>query len=207
VGFAVYLDTPRKLYAVLALAPLARETGIILLASYCLWLAIQRDWKKMVLYATAAIPWIGWSAFVNSNTAADHTRFLGPPLAGIAGRTLHPVQFSLTSAWLRQAALFDYLAVVAIWIALLLVLRLAWQRRAGPLDLAVYGYAALAAILAQPQIWGDAYSLSRTQTPLLLCLALAGRSRWHLLPLLLPLPRILLQFAPQWREILHGMLR
>ncbi|MBI3473809.1 MAG: hypothetical protein HY013_20835 [Candidatus Solibacter usitatus] len=206
VGFALYLESPRKLYAVLALAPLARETGICLVASYCLWLAARRAWRPALAYATAALPFLAWTAFVHAQTAADHTRFLGYPFAGLLERTVHPASYALTSRWLRQAAALDYLAVLAVWLALALAARALFSRAATPLHLAAYSYAALAAVLGQQQIWSEAYSLSRTQTPLLLCLALAGGSRWGPAPLALSIPRILFQLGPQWKGILRGLL-
>ena len=204
VAFALYLRSPVRLWVVLALAPLARETGLCLVAGACLW---QR--KRAAFYASAALPFLGWTAYVHARTAPDHTAWLGWPFAGLVERTLHPVQFALSSRWLKQAAALDYLALVGVWLALALIARCAWRRSAGPLELALYCLAALAVTLARADIWSGAYSFARTQTPLLVGLALLGlasRSWLLLAPLALTIARILFQFQPQWKGVLRGIL-
>ena len=48
VGFALYWRTGPlwKLYLVLLFAPLAKETGFLLLAAYCLYAVLRRHWSR-----------------------------------------------------------------------------------------------------------------------------------------------------------------
>ena len=93
---------------------------------------------------------------MDAHTAPDHTVFASfIPLKGLVLRTLQPMQYATTSAWLRKAATLDYLAILGIWAALI----------ASPsnwfsfdeLEGAALAFAATAVFLAQPQAWGEAY--------------------------------------------------
>jgi hypothetical protein len=199
VGFALFEDQPRKLFAVLALAPLARETGVVLIGAACL---AKRSWKP----GLALAPFAAWTAYVHAVTAGDQTRWLSWPLAGIVTRTLHPMPASAATSWVRTAAALDLVALAGVWLAFVLTARAAWRRETTSLHLAAYGFAALAALLGKADIWTDAYSFARTQTPLLLCLALT-RGSGAAIPTALALPRLFFQLGPQWLGILRGLLR
>lgn len=213
VGFGLYgAAAPSWLiYPVLAAAPLARETGVVLTGAWCLHRLLQRDWRGAAAGALAALPALAWVAFVHSRTAADHTVFASPwPLAGLLSRTLHPFQYSTHTAWLLKAALLDYLAVLGVWAALALALRLLKKGKPGPLEIAVWLFAGIFVLfLQQPQAWAETYAFGRTMSPLLICLALlavARRFYWNLVPLAMALPRVLFQLGPQWKGILRGIL-
>ena len=120
VGFAWYVERDSRLiYPVLARAPLARETGICLIAAFGgvqLW---RRSWRRAALGLTMGLPFLAWNLYLNSHTARDLTSFASlVPLRGLVMRTLHPVQFALSSGWLKKAAALDYVALLGIWIAL-----------------------------------------------------------------------------------------
>lgn len=194
VGFALYAEQSRLVYPLLALAPLARETGICLIAAFVAVEVRRRCWRRAAIGALMALPFAAWMLYLNAHTAADATVFASwMPLAGLVARTLHPAQYALSSAWLRKAAALDYLAVLGIWLALILVLvrpRMTMLRATG------LAFAAVAIFLAQPQAWGETYAFGRTLSPLLLFPALEGiakRRWWTLVPLALVVPRVLYQ--------------
>src|SRR5262249_54527797 len=59
VAFALYSreeGNSAKLYAILVLAALARETGLLLSLAWCLWLAQRRHWQRAALHLTATFP-------------------------------------------------------------------------------------------------------------------------------------------------------
>ncbi len=212
-AFALYASTGErsKLYAVLALAPLARETGMALVAGYCLFLAVERAWRKAALFATAALPSLAWFAFVRARSGPDGTPWTSwLPLEGIIRRTLHPLQCAVTTRWLLEAAVLDYVALRGVWLALGVAAWWLARRRVSPLTCAAWVCAAGALWLANPDIWAEAYSFTRTQTPLLMLLAFAAVAmrRWEgLAPMLLAAPRVWFQLATQWHGILHGLRR
>jgi len=168
----------------LPLACLSRETGFVLLIAL---VVARRNWR----YLLCALPALAWYAYVQSHTGADQTAWLG--LGGIFERTYHPVQYALTSNWLRFAAALDYLALLGIWAGIILC---AFLRRLGPAECIAILFAVFALVLGKRDIWGDAYAFGRTLSPMLIALAvIAVRDRrpFFALPLLMVLPRILFQ--------------
>ncbi len=206
-GFAVYSVTGNRmlLWAVLMLAPLVRETGLALVAGWIAFLAVRRRWREAAWYATAAIPALCWFAYVDEHTHMDATPWLTRvPFGGIARRLLHPIIIDTSTRWLREAAMLDYLAVLGITAAFLVAAWLAWRRQCSPITFAAWAFALTAVFLAK-DIWVDAYSFGRTQTPLLFLLALYGmgtRRFWMTAPVLLMLPRLLFQLAVQVKGML-----
>lgn len=215
-GFALYgaAEPSRKVLLILALAPLARETGVSLILGYCLSLAIRKQWRPALHSVLAALPWLGWIIFVHQRTDPDLTVWGSAyPLVGIIGRTLQPVQFALTGRWLVAAATLDYIGLLGIWAALFLAVRLAAMAAKasfGPLEAAIVCSALPVLFAGKSDIWSGGYEFGRTMSPLLALLALEGiRSRWwwNLLPFCMTAPRILFQLEPQWKGVIRGMLR
>ncbi len=216
------------LYALLVLAPLARETGLALVAGIALFELVKKRFARAALAACCTLPWLAWAVFVRSRLWADATPWTFPvPFAGLVLRTLRPVQYAVTGHWLALAAALDYLAVLGIWLALFFTARLAWKKQFGSLELACMVFAAGIAFISKADVWGDAYAFGRTMSPLLLWLALIGLdgraggpassgkrpdrfafSAALVLPLALTVPRIALQIAtvsvPIARGLLHG---
>jgi hypothetical protein len=165
----------------LPLAALSRETGFLLIFAVA---AAKRDWR----YLLCGIPAALWYAYVGTS---DQTAWLG--FGGIFERTLHPIQYELSSRWLRFAAALDYLALLGIWTAIFLCTLL---RRLGVAEWIGILFALFALILGKRDIWSDGYAFGRTLSPLLIALAIISvRDRRPLfaLPLLMVLPRILFQ--------------
>jgi hypothetical protein len=212
IGFALYAtkDASWKIYPVLALAPLARETGLCLTAALVSIELLRRRPRQALLAAATALPFAAWLIYLYAHTARDLTVFASlVPLEGLIARTLHPMQFAVTSRWLAIAAALDYLAVLGIWLALIFAFLRA-ASRPNPLQAAAMTSAAVAVFLAQPQAWTEAYSFGRTISPLLIFVGLLGISErrwWKLAPLALVIPRILWQLQPQWKGILHGIFK
>ena len=117
---------------------LARETGVCLIVAFAVVQLRRRNWRGASLAAAAALPFCAWMLFLHSRTAPDYTVFASCiPLKGLVLRTLQPLQYATTSAWLRKAAALDYLAILGIWAALiaspveLVFIRRTGGRRAG----------------------------------------------------------------------------
>jgi hypothetical protein len=211
VGYALYtgLQHSWKIYAILALAPLARETGACLAVAFVAVQLRRRNWLGAGLGAATVLPFLLWMLYVDARTAPDHTVFASiVPFKGLVLRTLEPIQYATPTAWLRKAAVLDFVAILGIWTAL--VLSPTNWFSFDEVEGAALAFAATAIFLAQPQAWGEAYSFGRTMSPLLIFVALAGVRRhrwWTLAPLCMVLPRILLQLVTQWRGIWHGMIK
>jgi len=210
VGFALYAPAGRsgKLYPLLVLAPLARETGLCLVAACCLSAALERQWMRAARLASTVAPYLAWAWFVHRHTAPDQTLWASwIPLQGILNRTLQPAQYAVTSQWLAKAAVYDYLALLGIWLSFALAFRQLWKNKSGVVEIAAALFALFAMLLARADIWHGAYEFGRTMSPLLVWLGLLGLSRrywWNLLPLAMFIPRLALQLQPQWSRIVSS---
>jgi hypothetical protein len=199
---------PVTLGILLVATPLVRETGALLVIAFAVYRARQRAWKEAMLALAALVHFALWTAYVHSRTGADQTTWTAVvPFAGLITRTLNPVQYSIESEWLRWASVFDYTALLGLWLAIVLALRLSPSRLT---SWAAWSFVALASLLTKLDIWGDAFAFGRTLSPLLVFVAVDGLSRsWRgfalgIAPIALMLPRILLQFSPQWKGVLRG---
>ncbi len=120
VAFAVYsvAEVSWKIYPILLLAPLVRETGLALILAFCLFSLVHRQFQQAALGAAMACPWAAWALFVRLKLWPDGTPWTsGIPLAGLVARTLDPVQFAITGRWFVLAALLDYVALLGVWLA------------------------------------------------------------------------------------------
>jgi len=211
VGFVYFLrkNSQCGIYAVLAAAPLVRETGLIFIAGYALWLLLNRKLRLALLFSTTALPAIAWYLFVQAHTNPypyDCCSLV--PLKGLVERVFHPpaYPFSWLIAWI--ATTFDYLALAGVFLAIALAVKTAFERRIGPTEIGIYLFALMAAILSFPDSWRDVYGFARPVTPLLILLAMSGLARRSLiwvLPMALMVPRIGLQIGPQLIAVSRGM--
>jgi hypothetical protein len=183
VAFALYWKEVPKLYLVLMLATLAKETGFLLLGGYCLYTLFQRQWSKMLVMSTAGIPAALWFLYVQRHTSDYATAWIQLPFSAVLTGMLHPGLYTLRPWYITP---LDYLA----WVGMLLAIALAairW-RKDDPLSRAALLFAVLAAVI-DFNVWQEVEGFGRAFTPLLLLLPLAWPSRWALLPVLLMLPR------------------
>jgi hypothetical protein len=207
IGLVLYAER-WAVYAILCAAPLIRETGMLLVIAWCVYAVIRRDWRAALLGGVSALPALGWWAYVQAHTPIDGTPWLaGYPFSGLIERTLPGLDAGSTP-WLRAASIFEELALLGMWLALALAFYLAWKRRWGLIELTAITFAVFAATLGKLDLWSSAYATGRTQSPLLIMLALVALRdrRWlPALPLLLVVPRIALQYEAQLKQVLRGM--
>ncbi len=195
---------PPYFYAVLVLAPLARETGVVCAGAWAIVEVGRRRFGAAFAAAATLIPLALWSIYVRLRTGADATAWFGVPFAGLVGRTLDPFPTPTPSLGLKLAAGLEYLAILGVWIAIVLVVRWILSDPHDPAAIASALLLALFAFLSKADIWLEAYGFARTLSPVFLWLAMAAmkRRRWILtLPWALVAPRILYQAALLVRTI------
>jgi len=212
IAFAICVARGSRwlLYAALVAAPLVRETGLLLVAGYFVWLGSKRKMRQAVLYATAALPALGWYLFVLLNTESDAFAGLSSiPFQGIAQRILTPYKYQF-AAWIGAiSTVLDYIALAGILLAVALAVRMALRREWGATEATTYAFALLAIFLYSPGAWTEVYAFGRTLSPLLLLVGLgafAKRNWLYALPLALVVPRTAIQLAPQAGGILRHFL-
>lgn len=200
-GFVYLLRKSRgaAFWTVVALAPLARETGAVLPLACALDALIRKAPRDLAKAVLAGLPGLAWYGWVFARVGGDPARFVEEwPLQALLARTL---DFSAIPAALSRQAVagaLDQLALLGVWAALVLA-ALAVARERGPLRWAVALFSLLPVLLSYPGVWSEAYAFARVLTPLVLWLALLAleRRRWAgLLPLALMAPRIFAQLVP-----------
>jgi hypothetical protein len=214
VGFALWAEQRRQwaIYAAALLAPLARETGLLLAAGCVLAALSERQWKRTVVFSTAAIPCAAWAAYVHAHTqsSAPVPWMSVVPFAGIWGGVAATLQLPLGTPDELFRFSLHALAFMGLLLALFFAGRLVWQRRSllGPVEWAAGLYVLLAMFLAYPEVWADSYAYARVMSPLLLWLAMFGfawRRWWLALPLALAVPRIAAHIATYLPGIWRGI--
>lgn len=212
VGFALYLSEKRaaELYVVLLLAPLARETGLLLTAAYCIGLLFDRRGKAALIFAASAIPAVAWYAFVQSHTVPyDSAGWFTPiPFAGLIDRMMHPVAYPFLPIVKWAAEILDECALAGMALAFALSFR--WSSQF-PRSLALAALLiTLSGIMLGKPFWSDVFAFGRVFSPLLLLIGLQRfltRSWWTVLPVALVDPRIGLQLGYKVFQIGRALFR
>jgi hypothetical protein len=221
VGVAFYSKTesPAKLYVVLVMACLVRETGVLLVAACCLVDLFAKRYKEAAIWATAGLPLVGWYLFLSTKLAVYGDsggvprwvyRRLGP---GLVGRLLNPIRYPLIGSIEVLTRSLDVVALAGIAVAIVAAIILLRLRPFGTISVAGALYAALGVGMVNIHYWDWCYSYARVFSPLLIFIALettAAKHRtrgwwWALAPTALVDLRIGLQLGLQALGILRGI--
>ena len=210
-GFAYYSErAPRwKAIVVLTCAALARETAAAIIAGYALYLFTRRRFADAIWTAAAAIPAGAWYLYLARRAAPSDLPgyFDWIPLAGFVERVAHPVAYSISPFKNVLATVLDYVALGAVAITLILVARLARERRWDAWAAAIYALVIAAIFVRSRSVWEDAYAFGRVLTPLMLLTGLEylyAHPWLAFAPLLLVDARISLNLWSQIAGVLRG---
>jgi hypothetical protein len=224
VAFVVYWRSGGgvKLFAVLVLSCLARDTGLLLVAGSCLFELLNRRLTRAVIWACAAVPMLAWYAYLG-RIFPEKTHFglpawfasrLGP---GLFFHMLHPPRYPLPPLLEGIARFGDVLALAAILTAALLAILFLRARPWGPVAISAALFTALVFALTNAElIWIDVNGYARIVSPLLILIVLLCLSRetgtalpwWFgLVPVLVVDLRLSFQFTSAIGGVLRGLLR
>jgi hypothetical protein len=199
------------LYWILMLAPLVRETGLLLVAAYCLWLLRRKRVRLAAAFATTALPALAWFKYVDLRTPPFI--YLSPvvlPFSGALHRLLHLTPYP-SSLMVRSVVWgFDTLAVAGVLLAFAIALPAARRTGWSPTGWAMLLFVLLGVFMWRPGDWPETSDYGRILSPLLILLAvepLASRStsrlKWlPVAPLCMLAPRCAIQLAPQVLSLL-----
>jgi hypothetical protein len=211
VGFQLYVGerADLKLYLVLALAPLVRETGLLLLGAYVIYLITWRRLRAAAMFSTAAVPIAGWLLWVRLHSPRGKSPGISiVPFYGLADRIVHVHYYagSEIHRYLYLAIGLDFLALSGIVAGLAWVFYLAYRRVWTSASICAYLFAILAASFPPGDLWGGPYAYGRTLTPLLLLPALEGINGRSVVPVLAMLAIDLPVGHQMFIEVLNGVL-
>ena len=185
------------LYVLLALAPLARETGVALAGAWGIAQLASKRVGAAALAGLTLLPFAGWAWMVQSRTPPDATSWFGSvPLGGLLARTVTLFPEPAPGLGLKLAAGLDYLALLGVWAAIALAAVELKRAPREPLALAAALTLAIFVFLAKEDIWSQSYGFARTLSPTFLLLALLGMKRRNVLlaaPFALTVPRMAYQ--------------
>lgn len=211
LGFAYYskIDARGRLYAILVLAALSRETGVALTLALCVSELARRGYARAMLHATALLPAAVWYWFVDLHTRPIvlHWQQL-MPLWGIARFFVDPLRYPFSPLVNAVITALDYVAVAGVLTACALAQVAFMKNKFGSMEIAAALWAFGALFLPQA-FWQDCYSSGRVFTPLLLFLALRAADRFSvkwLVPLLMVATRTWLQVLSPALSIAKGLL-
>jgi len=199
-GFSFYAgrEPSWKLYAVLVLATLTRETGFLLIAAFCVWLLWEGQWRRVATFATAAVPSLLWALFIQLHTHTDSIpAFTWIPLRSWTLAFLHPLHYYRVAPlpeWVLPA--LDRLELIGG----LLAIAYAVKTGRGPVRIAAVLFGGLAAWHGLPGTWLDCFGYTRSFGPMFLLTALDGKRTGAALTL----PRTLVQLAGQLARAVFG---
>jgi hypothetical protein len=211
-GFIWYAErkSPLKLFAVLACAILARETGILLLVGWCGWLLYQRHTLRAIRYAAAAVPAALWALFVQLHTKQPGPVWLSPiPLYGIFHSLIHP--FSYPPGLMENLLVpMDRIGLIGMLIALGFVFSDALRPAVRDHNMfAALAFGSFALFLSGGDVWPEVAAFGRNFTPLLLIVTISGilSHNWRrFIPLLLIDPRISVIYLTQAGRIIRAII-
>ena len=222
VGFAYFVKERHtaKLYLLLVLACLVRETGMLLVAGFIIFELRAKRFVQSAIWATACLPALAWYWFLYLNLQTVHNvggipQFLYRRLGlGIIGAILHPQPYALSATLEAIVRSFDAVALLAIVCALVAGIILVRTRPLSPISIAAFLYAALAIMLISSRYWFHCYGYARVFSPLLILIALQATASnqpvkawwWMLLPAPLVDLRIGLELGPQVLGVFRGLL-
>ncbi len=210
VGFAYYakVESRWRLYAVLALAGLSRETGLLLIAAYCLSRLAQRKFVQTAIFATAGLPPVFWYLYINSRTEPILGSWFVLPLSGILKWSLHPPPYQYSFAVNALIVTLEYLSMAGVIVACVLALLMLFRNPFGHLEIAAALFTGLA-LCFNESFYQDALGGGRVLSPLLIFLILGNAVNLSViwcLPLIMVAMRSWLQLLSPFLGILKGVL-
>jgi len=221
VAFAFYWRTGawRRLFLVLMLACLVRETGVFLVGGCCLAELFSRRLIRAVVWGTAALPALVWYLFIR-RAFPEPTHFGVPTWvvrgldAGIFHDLVHPLHYPLSPLLDAVARMGDVISLTAILLASLLAILFLRARPLNALAIAAVIFVVLVVVLTNVRYWNDVNGYARVFSPLLLLVAMgslateSGVPWWTgLVPALLVDLRLSMEFAGAAGGIVRGLLR
>lgn len=183
-----------------ALAPMLRESGLLLVAGPALAWLQKRLWGRAAAWLAAAAPALVWMWWVSDLPGGASYQWAGP-FANIAGSVFRSQPYPYPAPWPALLQAFDAAALGATLAAACAALWLAWRaRNDGELSRQIPLWtAALFAIVglatssvktgAVGAMWDEPYGYGRVLAPMLFCLLMEGFARqrpWAALALIAP---------------------
>lgn len=200
----------RLLWLSLTLAPLVRETGLLLVIGTVMARMLRDGPARGCRYLLALLPALAWFAFVHAHVGAQPFERSALPLSDIIGVLVEPRPYqshapvvALVNQWTDAIAVLG-----AIWGFLLVLLRRGVRDEA---QLTGLLFVVMGIVLQRRDIWDHVFCFGRIYSPVLVLLlrdGLLGYRRMRVAgsPTVLMLPRVATQLGSQVWGVVRGLL-
>jgi len=195
-------------YMLAALAPFARETGIVLAGSWMLVEWARRRWRAGASVALVLLPWAAWVATVVSRLGLPSAGLERWPALSITHAFFHPASYPELSWFGTLVAWWDRLALGAgCWLMFFAF----WQSRKRPRLLAAVaalGFTLVAVGFQKDEAWLAVYNYGRLLSPAASLLLVARLERQQSLwPVVGPIVVMDSRVILQWGRQMLGVIR
>lgn len=219
--FAGYMYYSRRgrwnaLYAIAAVAPLIRETGILILAGILAAAILEKRWRRVAVFATAAIPALLWFLYVAAHTRPSSAMsIVQRPVIGLFLRLFTiPHNYAGLNESLRIfMQTVDSLSMAGYILCLAMAAKWLWTRRTeggSALNITVACFLLLGLALGHPVHLLTAYGYGRPLSPLILwvvLVALASRKWAALVPPMLVSGGVVIYLVHSTLRVIETLFR
>jgi hypothetical protein len=183
MGFVYFIrrDSLRTLWIIAAAACLTRETGLCIVAGYTAHLLWRRQFRTGAIFATSAVPFFAWYAFITLRTpGGDQSIYpFHYPGRAIFEAILHPNIYPVSPTLQTILTAFDLTSLFAF--LAILVLACAMLRRDPALGSIAISFVTLAlfssSLNGTNPVFTEVYSYGRVFSPVLLAIAIDALTR------------------------------
>lgn len=203
---------PAKLWLSAAAACLSRESAAVVPAALAAYSFCQdRRFRQPVLLASAVLPAALWSLYSANQTPAS-TAVAGTliPFRYFIGLIIDPFDYKLPQFWRIVAQGGDMICLAGLALCVWYSAARWRELRASEAGWTLLAWVLFFAFIGVEQMWTDPYNYGRVFTPMILFVAVNGFRRMDriaFLPLLLFVPRIVLQLGSQILVVARGLLQ
>jgi hypothetical protein len=201
-GFYFYeSNQPKKMFAVMVMLCLTRETGLLIVAAFVASFAIRGRWKPAVAALTAALPFGLWLTYV----LALHPLQIRPwvpahPFTWTWAFLVHPASNRFIPAIGFAVRVLDLAALAGLAAGFAVAVVEALRNTLNPARLSNLLFSGLGIYLLSLDEWTHVYDFGRVLSPLALSLLVSGvvsRRWWLFFPACSMTLRVAAQMAPQ----------
>lgn len=198
-------DQPQKMFAVMMLLCLTRDTGVLVAAAFVAFFLLHRQWKRALAGLAAVAPFLAWVLYVTTLHPLRMRPWLPQhPFAWTRDFLFHGAAYSFSPAINAAVHVLDLIALAGLAVALVASLMDARRGSWSPARISNVAFAALAVYLLSLDEWTHVYDFGRVFSPLVLNLLLCGavsRRWWLVAPACTMTLRVAAQLAPQMAGI------
>jgi hypothetical protein len=203
----------RSLWVTLAAACLVRETGMLLVGACVLPALFRREWRRSIVWASAAVPALCWFAYLQWTASA--IKLAHEPMVptwvvprfqvGSLRRLMSPLHYDLAPPLERIAQVLDALAILATLAAGVIALMRLRRTPQGPIRESLGLHGAFVFLMTSSGFWVTPFAYGRPLAPLFVQLFLGrGLGLASLVSAIVDL-RLLTEIRSQVVGVLHWL--